>query len=91
MLKVPGAGNVNVNAVVPPLQIVVVPAMLAVGSALTVTMALPVIFGLGAVEVQSVTVLVTLTMVYVVFIIGVTLTVALLLIPFALKFVVPSV
>ena len=62
-LNVPGDGKVNVNAVVPPKQIVAVPLMLAVGNGLTVTTALPVIFGLGAVTAHKVTVFVTLRMV----------------------------
>ena len=90
-MNVPGEGRVKVNAVLLPEQIVAVPAMFAVGIGLTVTAALPVIFGLGAVTVQRVAVLVTLTMVYVVFVVGLTLTVAPLTIPLALKFVVPSV
>ena len=66
--------------------------MLAVGDGLTVITALPVIFGLGAVTVQeAMAVLVMLTMVYVVFADGLTLTVAPFVIPFALKFVVPLV
>ena len=65
--------------------------MLAVGRAFTVITALPVILGLGAIELHVVAILVTLTIVYVVFAVGLTLTVAPLLIPFALKFVVPSV
>jgi hypothetical protein len=54
---------VNVSTAVPPAQIVVVPLMLAVGSGLTVMIALPVIFGLGAVTLHVVAVLVTLTIV----------------------------
>jgi hypothetical protein len=65
--------------------------MLAVGSGFTVTTALPVIFGLGAVTAQVVAVLLTLTIVYVVFAEGETLTVAPFVMPFALKFVVPLV
>ena len=66
--------------------------MLAVGDGLTVITALPVIFGLGAVTVhEAMAVLVMLTMVYVVFADGLTLTVAPFVIPFALKFVVPLV
>jgi hypothetical protein len=42
---------------------VAVPAILAVGKGFTVMTALPVIFGLGAVDVHSVTVFVTLTIV----------------------------
>ena len=57
------AGNVNVKVALPPKQIVVVPLMLAVGSGLTVITALPVILGLGAVTLQVVAVLVTLTIV----------------------------
>jgi hypothetical protein len=53
--------------------------------------ALPVMLGLGAVEVQSVVRFVTLTIVYVVLTDGDTATIAPLVIPFALKFVVPSV
>ena len=61
--NVPGLGKVNVNAVVPPEQIVAVPLMFAVGKGFTVTTALPVIFGLGAVTVHRLTVFVTLTIV----------------------------
>ena len=75
----------------PPVQMVAVPAILAVGKGLTLITALPVIFGLGAVAVQEVTVFVTLTIVYVAFAVGETLTVAPLLIPVALKVLVPSV
>jgi hypothetical protein len=85
------AGRVKVRFVDAPAQIVAVPLMLAVGKGLTVITALPVIFGLGAVTIQDVAILLTLTMVYVLFTEGDTLTVAPLLIPFALKFVVPSV
>ncbi len=70
---------------------VAVPLILAVGKGFTVTTALPVILGLGAATLQLVATSVTLTIVYVVFAVGLTLTVAPLLIPFALKFVVPSV
>ena len=62
-LNVPGAGRVKVKAVLFPAQIVAVPAMLAVGRGLTVTTALPVMFGLGATEVQVVATFVTLTIV----------------------------
>jgi hypothetical protein len=65
--------------------------MLAVGSGFTVTIALPVIFACGAVTLQVEAVLLTLTIVYVVLPAGITLTVAPLLIPFALKLVVPFV
>ena len=90
-MNVPGAGRVNVSVTLLPEHIVVVPLMLAVGKGFTVTMALPVILGFGAVTLQVVATSVTLTIVYVVFAVGLTLTVAPLLIPFALKFVVPSV
>ena len=66
--------------------------MLAVGRGFIEIIALPVIFGLGAVTAQeAMVVLVMLTIVYVVFTVGETLTVAPLLIPLALKFVVPFV
>ena len=81
----------KVKVAVPPAHIVVVPLKLAVGKGLTVTTALPVILAWGAVTLHNVAVLVTLTIVYVVFAVGVTLTVAPLLMPFALKLVVPSV
>jgi hypothetical protein len=84
-------GSVKVNGVDAPVQIVAVPLILAVGNGLTVITALPVIFGLGAVTIHDVAVLLTLTIVYVVLADGVTLTVAPLLIPFALKFVAPFV
>ena len=77
-----------------PAHIVLVPDTLntaAVGEGFTVTAALPVMLGLGAVEVQSVATFVTLTIVYVVLTVGDTPTVALFAIPLALKFVVPSV
>ena len=74
-----------------PAQIVTVPAILAVGNGSIVITALPVIFGLGAVTLHVVTVFVTLTIVYVVDAVGLTFTVAPLLMPLALKFVVPSV
>ena len=90
-LNVPVAGSVKVSVAVFPEHIVTVPAILAVGSAFTVITALPVMFGLGAVEIHVVATLVTLTMVYVVFVVGLTFTVAPLLIPLALKLVVPSV
>ena len=62
--KVPVAGNVKVSTAFAPLHIAVVPLMLAVGEGLTVTIALPVIFGLGAVTVhEAIAVLVMLTMV----------------------------
>jgi hypothetical protein len=57
------AGRVNVSAVLAPAQTVAVPLILAVGSGLTVTIAEPVIFGLGAVTEHVVAVLVTLTIV----------------------------
>jgi hypothetical protein len=89
-LNVP-AGSVNVNGVLLPPHMVAVPAIAAVGTGLTVITALPVIFGLGAVTLQVLTVFETLTIEYVVFTAGLTFTVAPLTIPFALKFVVPSV
>jgi hypothetical protein len=85
------AGKANVRVALPPEQMVVVPLILAVGNGVRVITALPVIFGLGALTLQVVAVFVTLTIVYVVFAVGVTLTVAPLEIPFALKFVVPLV
>ena len=81
----------KVSAVEAPAQIVAVPLMLATGNGSTVITADPVILGLGAVTAQVVVVLVTLTMVYVSVAVGLTFTVAPLDIPFALKFVVPSV
>ena len=57
------AGRVNVKVAVPPVHIVVVPLMLAVGNELTVITALPVIFACGAVTEHKVAVLVTLTIV----------------------------
>ena len=74
-----------------PEQIVTVPPMLAVGSGLTVTIALPVMFGLGAETLQVVATSVTLIIVYVVLTVGLTFTVEPLLRPLALKFDVPSV
>ena len=66
--------------------------MFAVGEGFTVMIALPVIFGLGAVTVhEGMVVFVMLTIVYVVPTVGLTLTVAPLVMPLALKFVVPSV
>ena len=85
------AGNVNVSSVDAPVHIVAVPLMLAVGSVLTEITALPVMLGLGAVTLQVVAIFVTLTIVYVVLVVGDTLTVAPLAMPFALKFIVPSV
>ncbi len=79
------------SAVDAPAQIAAVPLMLATGNGLTVITAEPVIFGLGAETVHVVVEFVTLTIVYVVVAVGLTLTVAPLEIPFALKFVVPSV
>lgn len=62
--NVPVAGNVKVRTAFAPLQIAAVPLILAVGEGLTVTTALPVIFGLGAVTVhEAIAVLVILTMV----------------------------
>jgi hypothetical protein len=84
-------GNVKVRGVDAPAHIVAVPLILAVGREFIVITALPVILGLGAVTLHVVAVLVTLTIVYVVFAAGDTLTVAPLLIPLALKFVVPLV
>lgn len=89
-LNVP-AERLNVSVAVPPPQMVTVPVILATGTGLTVIIALPVMFGLGAVAVQPDVVFVTLTIVYVVFALGLTFTVAPLLIPVALKLVVPSV
>ena len=83
--------KVTVRFIIEPSQMVVVPEIVAVGVGVTVITALPVMLGLGAVTAQSVTVLVTLTIVYVVFAVGLTPTVAPVLIPFALKLVVPSV
>jgi hypothetical protein len=90
-LNVPVAGREKVSVALFPKHIVDVPLMLAVGNGFTVITALPVMLGLGAIELQEVAVFVTLTIVYVVFAVGLTLTVAPLLIPVALKFVVPSV
>ena len=56
-------GNVNVSVALPPEQMVVVPLMLAVGNGVNVITALPVMFGLGAVTLQLVATLVTLTIV----------------------------
>jgi hypothetical protein len=68
-----------------------VPEIVAVGDGVTVITALPVMPGSGAVVTHPDAVLVTLTMVYVVLTAGLTLTVAPLLIPSALKLDVPSV
>ena len=70
---------------------VVVPAMLAVGNGVTVITALPVMPGSGAATVHDAPFVETLTIVYVVFVVGLTETVAPLAIPVDVKFVVPSV
>jgi hypothetical protein len=89
-----GAVPVNVNVTSgrgDPAQTVPPPLATAVGKGATVTIAEPVMFGLGAVTEHADVVLVTLTIVYVVVVVGVTFTVAPFMIPFALKLVVPSV
>ena len=57
------AGKVNVRVAASPAQTVTVPLILAVGVGLTVTTALPVIFGLGAETLHPVATSATLTMV----------------------------
>jgi hypothetical protein len=88
--KVP-ALKLKVSVAFVPEQMVVVPAMLAVGVGSTVISAAPVMPGSGAETLQPVAVFVTLTMVYVVFMTGLTLTVAPSVIPLALKLDEPSV
>lgn len=90
-MYVPVGGNVKSSAVGLPAQIEALPEMLAVGVALTVTRALPVMFACGAVTPHNVAGLVTFTIVYVTVDDGATETVALLAIPVRVKFVVPSV
>ena len=93
-VKVNGAEPVKVNVTSgrgDPAQTVPPPLVTAVGNGATVTTTEPVMFALGAVTEHVVVVLVTLTIVYVVVDVGVTFTVAPLLIPLALKLVVPSV
>jgi hypothetical protein len=63
MLKVPDGGRPNVSVALFPKHIVDVPLMLAVGKGFTVITALPVMLGLGAIELHVVAVLVTLTIV----------------------------
>ena len=52
-LYVPDAGRVKTRFVLPPLQTEAVPLIDAMGEELTVTTALPVMLGLGAVTVQE--------------------------------------
>ena len=61
-LNVP-AERLNVSVAVAPPHMVTVPVILATGAGLTVIIALPVMFGLGAVTVQLDVVFATLTIV----------------------------
>ena len=93
-VKENGAVPVKVNVTSgrgDPKQAVPPPLMTAVGDGMTVTSALPVMLGSGAVALHVVTVLVTLTIVYDVVNAGTTVAVAPLLIELSVKLLVPSV